>query len=147
MSSQENLKYQKYVEEKSPKSPMFRSLLSAFIVGGIICCIGELIGDIALMIEPTLDVQDIGTWRTVVMIAIGGFLTAIGVYDKIGYFAGAGSIIPITGFANSIVSPAMEFNREGIVFGVCAKMFVIAGPILVFGLFASFVIGLIGLAM
>ena len=77
------------------------------------------------------------------MIFLGSLLTAFGLYDKLGHFAGAGSIVPITGFANSIVSPAMEFNREGVFFGVCAKMFVIAGPIIVFGTVASFVVGLI----
>jgi stage V sporulation protein AC len=79
------------------------------------------------------------------MIFLGSFLTAIGVYDKIGHYAGAGSIVPITGFANSVVSPAMEFNREGIFFGVCAKMFIIAGPIIVFGTIASIIVGIVGL--
>ena len=79
------------------------------------------------------------------MIFAGSFLTAIGVYDKLGHFAGGGSIIPITGFANSVVSPAVEYNREGVFFGVCAKMFVIAGPIIVFGIVASVIVGIIGL--
>ena len=79
------------------------------------------------------------------MIFLGSFLTAIGVYDKIGHYAGAGSIVPITGFSNSVVSPAMEYNREGVFFGICAKMFIIAGPIIVFGIIASVIVGIIGL--
>ena len=79
------------------------------------------------------------------MIFLGSFLTAIGVYDKIGHYAGAGSIVPITGFANSVVSPAMEYNREGVFIGICAKMFIIAGPIIVFGIIASVIVGIIGL--
>ena len=103
--------YQTYVKKTSPKSPMWRTLIPAFIVGGIICCIGEGVGDIALLIDPALTEQDVGTWRTVIMIFIGSFLTAVGIYDKIGHFAGGGSIIPITGFANSIAGETMEFAK------------------------------------
>lgn len=122
---------------------MIRSLFAAFIVGGVICCIGEAIGDVIKFIFKTMSDKDVAIWESSVMIFLGSLLTAIGIYDKIGHFAGAGSIVPITGFANSIVSPAMEFNREGVFFGVCAKMFVIAGPIIVFGTVASFIVGLI----
>ena len=89
--------------------------------------------------------EEVGAWTTVVMILFGAFFTAVGVYDKLGHFAGGGSIIPITGFANSVVSPAIEYNREGIFFGICAKMFVIAGPVIVFGIVASVLVGIIGL--
>lgn len=136
--------YQEYVKKNSPKSPMFRTLLAAFIVGGIICCIGEGVGDIIKLIFKDLDEKTVATWASCVMIFLGSTLTALGIYDKIGHFAGGGSIIPITGFANSVVSPAMEYNREGVFFGVCAKMFVIAGPIIVFGTVASFLVGLVG---
>ena len=135
--------YQAYIKKNSPKSPMIRTLFAAFIVGGVICCIGEAIGDVIKVIFKTMSEKDVAIWESSVMIFIGSLLTAIGIYDKIGHFAGAGSIVPITGFANSIVSPAMEFNREGVFFGVCAKMFVIAGPIVVFGTVASFLVGLI----
>ena len=135
--------YQAYIKQNSPKSPMIRSLFAAFIVGGVICCIGEAIGDVIKFIFKTMSDKDVAIWESSVMIFLGSLLTAIGIYDKIGHFAGAGSIVPITGFANSIVSPAMEFNREGVFFGVCAKMFVIAGPIIVFGTVASFIVGLI----
>ena len=139
----ERKEYQEYVKKNSPKSPMIRTLIAAFWVGGIICCIGEGVGDAIKAVFQSISDKEIATWESCVMIFLGSLLTAVGLYDKIGHFAGAGSIVPITGFANSIVSPAMEFNREGVFFGVCAKMFVIAGPIIVFGTVASFVVGLI----
>ena len=123
---------------------MIRTLFAAFMVGGAICCLGEAIGDVIKLIFKSMSDKDVSTWESCVMIFLGSLLTALGLYDKLGHFAGAGSIVPITGFANSIVSPAMEFNREGVFFGVCAKMFVIAGPIIVFGTVASFLVGLIG---
>lgn len=139
----ERKEYQEYVKKNSPKSPMIRTLIAAFLVGGIICCIGEGVGDAIKAVFQSISDKEIATWESCVMIFLGSLLTAFGLYDKLGHFAGAGSIVPITGFANSIVSPAMEFNREGVFFGVCAKMFVIAGPIIVFGTVASFVVGLI----
>lgn len=137
--------YQEHVKKTAPKSPMMRSLIASFVVGGLICAIGEGIKDIIKVIEPEMSKQDVGNWMSVSLIFLGAFLTAVGVYDKIGHFAGAGSIVPITGFANSVVSPAMEFNREGVFFGVCAKMFIIAGPIIVFGTVASVLVGVVGL--
>lgn len=140
----ERKEYQKYVEENSPKSPMTRTLVAAFVVGGIICCIGEGIGDIIKLIFEDMPEKEVAIWESCIMIFLGSFLTAIGVYDRLGHFAGGGSIIPITGFANSVTSPAIEYNREGVFFGICAKMFVIAGPIIVFSVAASFLVGLIG---
>ncbi|MEG2450303.1 MAG: SpoVA/SpoVAEb family sporulation membrane protein [Clostridia bacterium] len=141
----ERKEYQKFVKANSPKSPMWRSLTAAFFVGGIICCIGEGVGDILLLIFPEMAEKAVASWTTSIMIFIGSTLTALGLYDKIGHFAGGGSIIPITGFANSVVSPAIEYNREGVFYGICAKMFIIAGPIIVFGVTASFLIGIIGM--
>ena len=126
---------------------MWRSLIAAFVVGGLICCVGEGVSDVIKVIFPEMAEESVGAWTTVVMIFIGSLLTGLGVYDKLGHFAGGGSIIPITGFANSVVSPAMEYNREGVFFGVCAKMFVIAGPIIVFGVVLSIIVGIIGLFM
>ncbi len=137
--------YKLYVEQTAPKSPMVRSLITAFIIGGLICVIGEGVQDITKIIAPNLEPKQLGAWESVVMITLGGLLTAFGLYDKLGHYAGGGSIIPITGFANSIVSPAMEYNREGIFYGICAKMFVIAGPVIVFGVTASFIVGVVGL--
>lgn len=140
----ERIEYQDYVSKNQPKSPMVRTLFAAFIVGGIICCIGEGIGDIIKLIFKEMSEKDVATWESCIMIFLGSLFTALGLYDKLGHYAGGGSIIPITGFANSIVSPAMEYNREGVFFGICAKMFVIAGPIIVFGVTASFLVGFIG---
>ena len=137
--------YREYVKKNAPGSPMFRSVFAAFLVGGIICCIGEGVSDAIKAIFPDMGETDIGSWTTVVMIFLGSLLTAVGLYDRLGRFAGGGSMIPITGFANSVVSPALEYNREGVFFGVCAKMFVIAGPIIVFGVVAGVVAGVIGL--
>ncbi len=139
--------YGEYVKKNAPKSPMWRSLIAAFVVGGLICCVGEGVSDVIKVIFPEMAEESVGAWTTVVMIFIGSLLTGLGVYDKLGHFAGGGSIIPITGFANSVVSPAMEYNREGVFFGVCAKMFVIAGPIIVFGVVFSIIVGIIGLFM
>lgn len=137
--------YREYVGKGAPKSPMFRSLAAAFLVGGLICCVGQAVGDVISVLFPDMSADDVGSWTTVVMIFFGSFFTAIGVYDKLGHFAGGGSIIPITGFANSVVSPALEYNREGVFFGICAKMFVIAGPIIVFGVVAGIIVGVISL--
>lgn len=137
--------YQQLIKKTSPKSPMARTLFAAFVVGGLICCVGEGVRDIIKLIFPEMSVEELGNWVTVVMIFLGSFFTAIGVYDKLGHFAGAGSIVPITGFANSVVSPAIEFNREGVFYGICAKMFIICGPIIVFGVSAGLLSGIIAL--
>lgn len=137
--------YIKLVSKSSPKTKMLPTIILAFMVGGIICCIGEGFFDMYKTFCPYMIEEDIKNAVSMTMIFIGTTLTALGIYDKIGYYAGAGSIIPITGFANSVMSPAMEFNREGIVYGICSKMFVIAGPIIVFGITSSVIVGIIGL--
>lgn len=137
--------YREYVKKNAPKSPMWRSLIAAFVVGGLICCVGQGVHDGVEVLFPALTEEEIGSWTTVIMIFLGAFFTALGVYDRLGRVAGGGSVIPITGFANSVVSPALEFNREGVFFGVCAKMFVIAGPIIVFGVVSGVVVGVIHL--
>lgn len=139
--------YSKFIQKTSPKTKMLPTLITAFIVGGLICCIGEAFFDMYKIYFPHMTEVDLRNATSMTMIFIGVTLTAFGLYDKLGYYAGAGSIIPITGFANSVMSPAMEYNREGIVYGICSKMFVIAGPIIVFGVTASVIIGLIGLAL
>ena len=125
-----------------PKSKILLNSLKAFIVGGSICAIGQIIYN-ALYYLMGISKDNSRLLLTVIMIFLGGLLTALGIYDEIGKFAGAGSIVPITGFANSIVSPAMEFKQEGYVFGVGAKMFTIAGPVIVYGTVASVVYGII----
>ena len=145
MSEQKNSnqkKYKDYVDEISPKPTYIKNYILAFIVGGIICMIGQGIND-AYMNIGGLNKQDAARYTSITLIFIGAFLTGLGVYDLIGKRAGAGSIIPITGFANSIVSPAMEYKREGYVMGVGANLFKIAGPVLVYGVGSSILFGFV----
>lgn len=132
--------YGEYVEKKSPKSKIGRNTIRAFIVGGLICIVGQFITNLLKMKGLSSDM--VVNLTTLIMVFLGAFFTGMNVYDELGRFAGAGSIVPITGFANSIVSPAMEFKSEGYVTGVGAKMFVIAGPVLVYGISASVVAGI-----
>ena len=133
--------YIQYVEKQSPDSPLAKNILLAFLVGGTICVIGQFIGDYALSLGIEKDAA--AGWTSITLIFIGALLTGLGIYDKIAKFAGAGTIVPITGFANSIVSPAMEHKSEGFVLGMSARMFIISGPVLVFGTVSSVVAGLI----
>lgn len=134
--------YKKYVEKMSPKPAYLKNCIMAFLVGGLICCIGQGIDDIYMKII-NLDKLAAASATSMTLIFLGAFLTGLGVYDLIGKRAGAGSIIPITGFANSIVSPAMEFKKEGYVTGVGANLFKIAGPVLVYGISSSIICGLL----
>ncbi len=133
--------YEEYVKNKVPKPNYLLNCLWAFFVGGVICTIAQFINN--LLKNSGLNKTDAGTVTVIIMIFLGAFLTGLGVYDKLGKKAGAGSIVPITGFANSIVSPAMEFKREGYVLGVAAKMFSVAGPVLVYGFGSSVIIGVL----
>lgn len=133
--------YQEMVKNLRPSPPILRNALAAFSVGGFICAFAQVFFN--LFEQMGLASQEAGTVTMVLMIFIGAFLTGLGVYDEIGKFAGAGSIIPITGFANSMVASALEWKREGFIFGVAAKMFTIAGPVLVYGTLASALIGII----
>ncbi|EPR12903.1 stage V sporulation protein AC [Ruminiclostridium papyrosolvens] len=133
--------YSKYVEEVSPKSKLFTNVLKAFLVGGIICDIGQLF--INLLKSKGLDSDAVSSITSIIMIFLAALLTGLNVYDEIGKFAGAGSIVPITGFANSVVSPAMEFKSEGYVLGMGAKMFIVAGPVIVYGICSSIIAGII----
>ncbi len=135
--------YNELVKETVPKSKEFKTLIWAFVVGGIICVIGQGISDVLRLIIKDIDKVSLANLTSAILIFLGALLTGIGIYDKIGAFAGGGSIVPITGFANSVVSPAMEYNRDGVVFGIMSKMFVIAGPIIVSGVIASIGVGLI----
>lgn len=135
--------YADLVEQTAPKTKEGKTILLAFAVGGLICVIGQAISDALGALLPQFDAKNIAALTGVAMIFLGSLLTGLGVYDKIGYYAGAGSVLPITGFANSIVSPAIEYNKEGIVFGLMAKMFSIAGPVIVSGISASVLIGIV----
>ena len=130
-----------YVDKKSPNSPILKDCFNAFWVGGLICSIGQLILDFCLY--KGMDNTIASTIVSISLIAISAILTALNVFNRIGKFAGAGSLVPITGFANSIVSPAIEYKSEGYVMGVGGKMFTVAGPVLVFGISASVIVGII----
>lgn len=133
--------YSDYVDQKSPNSPILKNCFNAFWVGGLICSIGQIIFDFCKF--KGLDVTASNTIVSIILIGISAFLTGLNVFNRIGKFAGAGSLIPITGFANSIVSPAIEYKSEGYIMGVGAKMFTVAGPVLVYGISASVLIGII----
>ncbi len=136
-----NSEYQEYVNQKSPNSPILKNCFNSFWVGGFICGIGQVIMEICKY--NGLSTETSATIVSVSLIFLSAFLTALNVFNKIGKFAGAGSLVPITGFANSIVSPAMEYKSEGYVMGVGAKMFTVAGPVLVYGISASVLVGII----
>lgn len=136
-----NAEYQEYVKKKSPNSPLALNMVKAFLFGGAICTIGQLIQNGYQSLG--LDKRDASTAVSITLIFIGALLTGLHVYSRLAKHAGAGTIVPITGFANSIVSPALEFKSEGFILGMSAKMFAIAGPVLVFGITASIIYGLI----
>mgnify|MGYP004526434633 FL=1 len=133
--------YQKYVNKKSPNSPIIKNCFNAFWVGGLICSIGQIILNICKSRGLSQEISS--TIVSIILIGISAFLTSLNIFNKIGKFAGAGSLIPITGFANSIVSPAMEYKSEGYVMGVGGKMFTVAGPVLVFGISTSIIVGIV----
>lgn len=140
---QRNEAYNKYVKAKIPKTKAWPSLFNSFWVGGLICVIGQGVNDLIKLIFPQMSQQSSWAWTLIILIFLASFLTGIGVYDQIGKFAGGGSIVPITGFSNSITSPSIEFKNEGIVYGICVKMFTIAGTVIVFGTVASILVGVI----
>jgi stage V sporulation protein AC len=136
-----NKEYQKLADAHAPKSPILKDCVNAFWIGGLICVLGQLLtnGYGALGLEKT----DSATAASMTLVAISALLTGLSLYDDIAKVAGAGTLVPITGFANSIAAPAVEFKTEGFILGVAAKMFTIAGPVLVYGTAAGVVYGLI----
>ncbi|MGN0551001.1 MAG: stage V sporulation protein AC [Acutalibacteraceae bacterium] len=133
--------YSKMTKKASPDSKLFTNCVKAFFIGGAICLLGEVLTK--LYGRAGMELDDARMLTSVSLVFLGAFLTAVGVYDKIAKHGGAGTLVPITGFANSIVSPAIEFKTEGYILGLGAKMFIIAGPVLVYGISASVLWGLI----
>ncbi len=133
--------YQDMLQKESPNSPLARDMLWAGLIGGLICVIGEVVS--TFYKGRGLDTEMSGAATAITMVFLGALLTGLHLYDKLAKHAGAGTIVPITGFANAIVSPAMEFKSEGLVLGLAAKLFTIAGPVLVYGISASIIYGLI----
>ena len=136
-----NKEYSDFVDTKAKKSKLFKNMFMAFLVGGIICIIGQIITNVALYYG--VEKKQATIICTISLIFLGAFLTALKIYEKLGKVAGAGSVIPITGFSNSIVSPAIEYKTEGYILGIGTNMFKVAGPVLVYGITTSGIIGLI----
>ena len=133
--------YSKLIKDMEPKSPLWKDCLNAFWIGGLICTIGQLIMNGYSMLG--LDEVNAGAATSMTLVALSALLTGLSLYDNIAKYAGAGTLVPITGFANAIAAPAVEFKTEGFILGVGAKMFTIAGPVIVYGVSASVVYGLI----
>ncbi len=137
-----NKNYIAYVNSFDPPTHHFKNCVRAFLVGGLVCCVGQAFREV-LERAFLLTGDELAAAVSILLVFLGTLLTGLGVYDRIGRYAGAGSIVPITGFANSVASPAMEFKTEGLVYGLAAKMFVVAGPIIVFGVLAGTAVGII----
>lgn len=137
--------YQKYVKQVTPTKSLPANMFKAFIVGGLICCLGQLIMN--LLTSNGMNNDDAGAWTSIILIGLSVITTGFGIYSKLGEFAGAGSLVPITGFANSVASSAIEFKKEGQVFGIGCKIFTIAGPVILYGIFSSWLLGVIYLIL
>lgn len=133
--------YDEMVKKASPNSPIVKNCIKAFIVGGIICTIGQIITNIAKFYGAST--EDAGTYTSVILVIAASALTGLGLYSKLGKFAGAGSIVPITGFSNSVTSPAIEFKKEGMILGLGAKIFIVAGPVILYGVLTSVIVGIV----
>ena len=132
--------YAEIVKKTAPNSPIIKNCIYAFLIGGAICTLGQIISN--MFLSYGLNKLDASAATSITLVFLGAFFTGLGVYDKLAKYAGAGTLVPITGFANSIVSPALEYKSEGFIMGTSVKMFTIAGPVLVYGISASIVYGL-----
>ncbi len=132
--------YNKYVESKASPSPIWKDLCWAFVVGGAICAAGQGLSDLYQSLGASK--EDAGTWVSITLILLAALLTGLGVFDDLAKRAGAGTLVPITGFSNAMASPALEFKSEGLVLGTGAKLFTVAGPVLVYGISASILYGI-----
>lgn len=139
---QNDEEYNKYVDTITPKHSCLNNCIHAFWVGGLICVIGQGISDIMISYF-NCNKDDAGTWTSIVLVFLSVLLTGLNLYKKIAKYAGAGALVPITGFANSVAAPTIEYQKEGEVFGKGVKLFTIAGPVILFGIVTSFVLGLI----
>lgn len=133
--------YQQYVQQRAKKSPIVKDVALAFLIGGLICVVGQAVQD--GWSAAGLNKEDAGTATSCTMVFLSALLTGLNLYNKIARFGGAGTLVPITGFANAVVSPAIDFKSEGIITGMAAKMFLVAGPVIVFGTLASVIYGII----
>ena len=141
MFNMSNEQYARYIDSVSPRSKSLRNMLRAFFTGGAVCCVGQAL--LMLFLRLGLDEEDAFGAVSATLVFLGALLTAVGVYDRMAKFCGAGTLVPITGFANSVAAPAIEFRAEGFVTGTAVKMFTIAGPVIVFGTAASVLYGVV----
>ena len=137
--------YQEYVKKKAPKSPIVKDTVLAFIIGGAICVVGQAIMN--GWAATGLGKEDAGTATSITLVLLSALLTGFNLYNKLGRWGGAGTLVPITGFANAVVSPAIDYKSEGFITGMAAKMFTVAGPVIVFGTLASVIYGVVLLLM
>lgn len=145
MGKAQEAAYEAYVKQVTPTHNLMSQMAKAFLVGGIICCIGQFITNTAM--ASGLDQETAGSWCSMLLVLLSVVLTGFGVYPKIVKWGGAGALVPITGFANSVAAPAIEYKPEGQVFGIGCKIFTIAGPVILYGIFTSWVLGLIYLVL
>lgn len=136
--------YKQVVDEYTPKNKMLKNCVWAFIFGGAICLLGEVVKNI-FMSSFNVPEKEAGPISSLVLVALSALLTGLGWYDKLGKIGGAGTVVPITGFANSVVSPALEYKREGFILGTAANIFKLAGPVLVYGYLSAFIVGVLSL--
>lgn len=141
MNKEKQEQYKAYVEEKTPKNNVYLNMLKAFITGGVICLIGQFILNFCKNQGISDDMA--GSWTSLILVLLSVLLTAFNLYPRIAQWGGAGALVPITGFANSVAAPAIEYQKEGQVFGIGAKIFTIAGPVILYGIFTSWVLGVI----
>ena len=142
MDEQKKQEFEQYVKEVTPTHNLWLQMLKAFLVGGVICVIGQFILNTATN-QFGLDKQTAGSWCSLLLVLLSVVLTGLNIYPKIAKWGGAGALVPITGFANSVAAPAIEFQKEGQVFGIGCRIFTIAGPVILYGIFSSWVLGLI----
>lgn len=141
MNKEKQEQYKAYVEEKTPKSNLYMNMVRAFITGGVICVVGQAILNFCK--NQGLSETNAGAWTSLILVLISVLLTAFNVYGKLAQWGGAGALVPITGFANSVAAPAIEYQKEGQIFGIGCKIFTIAGPVILYGIFTSWALGVI----
>lgn len=141
LKEQKNQKYNEYVKQVTPTHSLPMNMLKAFLMGGIICTIGQGITNYAISLE--LDKETAGSWCSLILVLASVLLTGMNIYPKLAKFGGAGTLVPITGFANSVAASAIEFQKEGQVFGIGCKIFTIAGPVILYGIFSSWCLGVV----
>ena len=141
MNQEKQQQYKRYVEEKTPKNNVYANMAKAFVTGGAICVVGQLILNFCKAQDLTKEIS--GSWTSLILVLLSVILTGFNIYPRLAQWGGAGALVPITGFANSVAAPAIEYQKEGQVFGIGCKIFTIAGPVILYGIFTSWALGVI----